>query len=192
MKFNILPCALAILTALLSACNSSDSKDSNPTSPGGPDFTDFDDDFNGIANGSITVDGKVIPIEFTASAYAKGVSLTGFTDLAHQDTGWKVFFAALTTPRTAQDIDEGRNQASIAYIPKLDSVKCQYNSRDGTITVESFVAKKSGDRTFFRTSGKVNCILRKSNLFNTPTPCPDLPLQAVFTNVDVYDAGLNQ
>jgi hypothetical protein len=193
MKFPILTtaCAFALLPVLLSSCNSSSPTEGDPGGDGAPDLAQIDD-FKGIANGTVTLAGKSFPIEFIASAYSKQVSLTGFTDLANQDTGWKVFISAGTATTSAQDIAAGRNQTVLGYQVSWDSTQCGYKTKTGTVTIESFIAKKSGDKNYFTTSGKANFTAVKSNLGNySAETCPEIAVTVTFSKILVYDAGLN-
>lgn len=187
MRFHILTSAIVILPVLLSSCNSSKSTESETA----PDLTGLDD-FKGIANGKVTIGGKVFPIEFTASAYSKQVSLTGFTDLADQEKGWYLFIAAKTTTTSPQDIDEGWNQAVLSYSLSWASTQCVYSGKVGTVTIESFIAKKNGTKNYFITSGKASFNATRSNTGNySPVDCPNMPVEATFSNIGVYDSGLN-
>jgi hypothetical protein len=183
--------AIALFSILLYSCNSSSPTDENAGGDGAPDLTGLDD-FKGIANGTVKIGEKTFPIEFISSAYSKRFSLTGFTDLAKQDTGWKVFLAASAATTSPQDIKDGLNQAVLGYQVSWDSTQCGYKEKSGTLTVESFVAKKSGTKNYFTTSGKANFTATKSTIINySAVTCPDINVEVTFTKVNVYDAGLN-
>jgi hypothetical protein len=184
-------CATVLLPVLLSSCNSSSATDANTDGDGAPDLSRLDD-FKGVANGTVKIGTKSFPIEFIASAYSKRVTLTGFTDLGKQDTGWKVFLSAKTSTTSPQDIKDGLNQAVVDYNISWDSTQCGYSGKTGTVTVESFVAKKSGTTNYFTTSGKASFTASKSNLGNySAVTCPDIAVEVTFAKINVYDAGLN-
>jgi hypothetical protein len=190
MKSNLLSCAILLFPVLFSSCNSSKSTDSGDDTV--PDLTNIDE-YKGIANGTVTIGGKSFPIEFTADAYAKYVTLTGFTDLARQDTGWQVIVHGKTSTTSAQDIMVGYLlRPTLFYRPIPDSVQCVYSPRAGTITIESFVAKKSGEKNYFITSGKASFTSTRSNVGTySPIACPDISVEVAFSNIYVFDSGLN-
>ena len=189
MKFSFPISVLVLLPFLLSACDSSKSTGSD----GAPDFDISGiDDFKGIANGTVTIGGKTHPIEFIADAYSKQMSLTGFTDLAHQDSGWKVFIAAKTSSTAPQDIEAGWNQAVLGYYAHWDSLLCGYKEKAGTVTIESFVAKKSGTTNYFITAGKASFTATRSSLSpGSSATCPEITIEVAFSKILVHDSGLN-
>lgn len=187
MRFHILTSVFAMLTVLLSSCNSSNSTESDA----GPDLMNIGD-YTGIANGKATIGGKVFPIEFTASAYSKQVSLQGFTDLADQEKGWSVFISASTKTTSPQGIEEGRNQTVVGYHLSWDSTQCGYRAKVGTVTIESFVPKKNGTKNYFITSGKASFTATRSHMgYYSEIDCPDISVEVTFSKIGVYDSGLN-
>lgn len=189
MKFSFPISVLVLLPLMLSSCDSSKSTESD----GAPDF-DISSigDYKGIANGTVTIGGKAHPIEFTADAYSKQMSLTGFTDLAHQDSGWKVFIAAKASTTAPQDIGAGWNQVVLGHYAHWDSLLCGYGEKAGTVTIESFVAKKSGTTNYFITSGKASFTATRSSLSpGSAATCPEITVEVTFSQILVHDSGLN-
>jgi predicted small secreted protein len=78
MKFPILTSALVLLPLLLPSCNSSNATGEDGSGNGAPDLSNIGD-YKGIANGTVTIGGKSFPIEFTASAYSKPVSIRRYS-----------------------------------------------------------------------------------------------------------------
>lgn len=80
----------------------------------------------------------------------------------------------------------------LAYRPRLDSVLCVYSGKAGTVTIESFVAKKSGTVNYFTTSGKASFTATRSNVGTySPIDCPEIAVEVTFSKINVYDRGLN-
>lgn len=190
MRHKILLCTIAMLPVLLTSCNSSKSTDGGVDSHSEIDVSKIGEP-KGIANGKITIGGKTYPIEFTADAYpSKDLSLDGSTDLVYQYTGWSINMTFIMSATFPQVVDAGRNQTQFSYHAKRDTTTCGYNAKTGTITIESFSAKKSGTDNYFTTSGKAG--FTATAYGHSPTICPAISVELTFSNAEVFDHGYPQ